>query len=540
MQTLLQDLRYALRILRKNPGFTAVAVLTLALGIGANTAIFTVVNAVQFVWRFNDGPIVEGATIPEFVAWREQAQALEDFTMYDQEGAFSGGGTEYYFIGPGVNLTGGDRPERLTSFHVSANYFRLFGAPMEIGRAFTAQEDIPHGPRVAVISDGFWRRRFGADRNLLGKAILLGGEPYVIVGVLAPGFDIDLNSDVWLPLQMDPNSTDQYNGGRAAARLKRGVTLEMAKAQTKLAEAEFRQRFPDSMFSQAHFDLETMREAVVGDVRPALLVLLGSVSFVLLIACANVANLLLARASGRRREMAIRAALGAGRRRIVSQLLSESLLLSLAGGALGLLLGYTGVRGLLAINPGHIPNIGAQGSAVTLDWRILAFALLATMFTGILFGLLPAFTASRDDFAAALKESGTRSGSSLSQSKARSILVVTEVALSLVLLAGAALLMRTFMALRAVHPGFDAHNVLSMEMSLAEARFGKTTAVAQLVRDAERRVESLPGVEALATTSSFPLDPQVLYTPVIIEGRPLGKDQYHGFPDLRVVSSRLL
>jgi len=292
MQTLLQDLRYALRILRKNPGFTAVAVLTLALGIGANTAIFTVVNAVllkplpypdpdrivQFVWRFNDGPIVEGATIPEFVAWREQAQALEDFTMYDQEGAFSGGGTEYYFIGPGVNLTGGDRPERLTSFHVSANYFRLFGAPMEIGRAFTAQEDIPHGPRVAVISDGFWRRRFGADRNLLGKAILLGGEPYVIVGVLAPGFDIDLNSDVWLPLQMDPNSTDQYNGGRAAARLKRGVTLEMAKAQTKLAEAEFRRRFPDSVFSQASFDLETIREGVVGDIRPDLFVLLGAVA----------------------------------------------------------------------------------------------------------------------------------------------------------------------------------------------------------------------------------------------------------------------
>jgi putative ABC transport system permease protein len=259
MQTLLQDLRYALRVLRKSPGFTAVAVLTLALGIGANTAIFTVVNAVllrplpypepdrivQFVWRQPTGEKIEGATIPEFVAWREQAQALEDFTMYDQEGAFWGGGTEYYMIGPGVNLTGGDRPERLTSIHVSASYFRLFGAPMEIGRAFTAQEDIPRGPRVAVISDGFWRRRFGADRNLLGKAILLGGEPHVVVGVLAPGFDIDLNSDVWLPLQMDPNSTDQYSGGLAAARLKRGVTLELAKAQTKLAEAEFRQRFPD-------------------------------------------------------------------------------------------------------------------------------------------------------------------------------------------------------------------------------------------------------------------------------------------------------
>jgi putative ABC transport system permease protein len=550
MTTLLQDLRYALRMLRKNPGFTAVAVLTLALGIGANTAIFTLVNAVllrplpypepdrivQLIWRGSEqGQKDEGASIPEFVAWREQAQGLEDFAFYDLEGALSSNGTEIYMIGPGINLTG-DRPERLTSIHVSAGYFRLFGAPMEIGRPFTAQEDIPHGPRVVVISDGFWRRRFGADRSLLGKAILLGGEPHVVIGVLAPGFDIDLNSDVWLPLRTDPNSTDQALGFRAAARLKPGVTLEMAKAQTKLAQAEFRRRFPDSVMSWG-LDLQTMREAAVGDVRPALLVLLGSVSFVLLIACANVANLLLARATGRRREMAIRAALGAGRRRIISQLLSESLLLSLAGGALGLLLGYIGVGGLLAINPGHIPNIGAQGSAVTLDWRILVFTLLASTFTGILFGLLPALTASRDDFGAALKESSARSGSSLGQSKARSILVVTEVALSLVLLAGAALLMRTFVALRAVHPGFDRHNVLTMEMSLVESRFQKTTAVTQLVRNAERRVGSLPGVEALAATSSFPLDPQIWWIPVIIEGRPLGKDQYHGWADFRMVSA---
>lgn len=528
LENLMRDLRYGLRALRKSPGFTAVAVLTLALGIGANTAIFSVVNAVllrplpypdpdrivQLIYGGSSpGQKVEGASIPMFVTCRDRTQVLEDFALYDAEGPLLGGDTEFYFTGPGVNLTGGDRPERLTSIHVSSNYFRLFGAPIELGRAFTAQEDIPHGPRVAVISDGFWRRRFGADRNLLGKIILLGGEPHVIIGVLAAGFDIDLNSDVWLPLRMDPNSGDQQANYHAAARLRPGATLETARAQTKLAQAEFRQRFPDSAMSQEDFDLETMREAVVGDVRPALLLLLGSVSFVLLIACANVANLLLARATGRRREMAIRAALGAGRGRIIAQFLAESLLLSLAGGALGLVFGYAGVRGLLAINPGHIPSIGAQGSALTLDWRILIFTLLAATFAGILFGLIPAFTASRDDCGAALKESSARSGSGLGQSKTRSILVITEVALSLVLLAGAALLVRTFMALRAVHPGFEGHNILTMEMSLAEARFEKTAAVAQLVRDAERRVQSLPGIEALATTSSFPLDPQVFPTP---------------------------
>jgi putative ABC transport system permease protein len=552
MQMLLQDLRYALRMLRKNPGFTAVAVLTLALGIGANTAIFTVVNAVllrplpypnpdrivRLVWTLANGEKIQGASIPMFVAWQENVQALQDFALSDLEGAMWTGLKEYYFIGPGVNLTGSERPERVTSLHVSASYFRLFGAPMEIGRPFTAQEDIPGGPRVVVFSDGFWRRRFGSDRNLLGKAILLGGEPHVVVGVLAPGFDIDMDSDVWLPLRMDPNSTDQESGGLAAARLRPGATLEMARAQARLAEAQFRRKFPSGAFSQMSFDLEPLRQAVVGGVRPALLVLLGAVSFVLLIACANVANLLLARATGRRREMAIRAALGAGRRRIVSQLLAESLLLSLGGGALGLVVGYTAVRALLVVNPGHIPCIGAQGSALALDWRILVFTLLATTFTGILFGLLPAFTAARGDFGATLKESGTRSGGSLSQSKARSILVVTEIALSVVLLVGAALLIRTFMALGAVAPGFDGHNVLALEMSLAEPRFQKTIAAAQLVRDAERRVESLPGVEVLAATSSLPLDPQVLYTPVIIEGRSLGQEQYHGWADLRIVSTR--
>jgi predicted permease len=551
MQILLQDLRYALGVLRKNPGFTAVAVLTLALGIGANTAIFSVVNAVllrplgypephrivQFVFRTQQGDRIEGTSIPMFMVWREQTQVLQDFSLYDLQGLMSGGGTEYFIKNAGVNLTGGDRPERLTGIHVSADYFRLFVAPIEIGRTFTAQEDIPGGPRLAVISDGLWRRRFGADRSLVGKAILLGGEPHVVIGVVGPSFGTDLPADVWLPLRADPNSTDQEAGWRAAARLKPGVTLEMAKAQTKLGAEHFRQKFPSGALSNMGFDVEPLRDAVIGDVRRPLLVLLGAVSFVVLIACANVANLLLARATDRRREMAIRAALGAGRRRIVSQLLTKSILLSLVGGTLGLVVGYAGVRGLLAINPRNIPRISAQGSRVPLDWRVLVFTLLAATFTGMLFGLLPAFAASWDDFGAALKEGGTRTGSALGQSKARSILVVTEMALSLVLLAGAALLIRTFMALRAVDPGFDRHNVLTLEMSLAEPRFNKTLAVAQLVRDAQRRVESIPGIEALAITNSLPLEPSPRYDPVIIEGRPQTSDRYHGWALVRFVSA---
>jgi predicted permease len=528
MQILLQDLRYALRTLRKNPGFTAVGVLTLALGIGANTAIFTVVNAVllrplpypepngivQLMHsspEWNPGGTDNVANPQEFVVWREQTQAFRDIAAYDEGGS--------------VNLTGGDHPEQLKSLNVSADYFRLFGAPVEIGRTFTAQEDIPGGPRLVVISYGFWRRRFGADRTLLGKAILLGDEPYVVIGVLGRRFVGDQPVEVWLPLQFDPNSTQGVHNLRVAARMKPGITLEMAKAQMKLAAEQFRRKFPAkqsplALGRQESFTAEPLHDVVVGDTRPALLVLLGAVSLVLLIACTNVANLLLARATGRRCEMAIRAALGAGRRRIVSQFLTESVVLSFAGGTLGLGLGYAGVRALLAMNPGDIPRIAASGSAVALDWRVLGFTLLVSLSTGVLAGILPVLTASDADVSSTLNESGMRSGSGRRQNKARSILVVTEMALAFALLAGAALLIRTFRALRTVDPGFDAHNVLTMEMSLTGTRFQKTAAVTQLIREAQRRVESLPGVVALAATYWLPLDRGIGGGPFEIEGRP--------------------
>ena len=542
MRTMLQDLRYALRTLRKNPGFAVVAVLTLALGIGANTAIFTVVNTVllqplaypesNHIVQLMTRPLGETTgfnmmSIPMFMVWREQTEAFQDFAAYEDGG-------------PSVNLTGGERPEGLKAVHVSADYFRLFGARVAMGRTFSQEEDRPGGPRIVVIGDGLWRRRFGGDRSLVGKTILLGGEPYAVVGILSPGFASDPPAEIWLPLQADPNSTNLAYSFHGAARLRSGITLNAAKARMKLAVEQVQRKFPgvaatvDSEFS---FTVEPMRDVLVGDVRLALLALVGAVAFVLLIACSNVANLLLARATDRRREMAIRTALGAGRHRIVFQLLTESVLLSLAGGALGLIFGYAGVRALLVINPGDIPRIGVQGSAITLDWHILLFTLLISLLTGILFGVIPAFGASHADVSAALKDSGARSGTGQRQNKARSILVISEMALALVLLAGATLLIRTFVALRTVDPGFDTHHIITLDMSLAEPRFSQTAAVAQLAQDAQQRVESIPGVEALATTISVPLRTTPVL-PFVVEGSPSTGTQSHGVAQYRQVSWR--
>ena len=541
LEILLQDVRYAGRMLRRSPGFAATAISALALGIGANTAIFTVVNTVllqplaypepdRLVQLELSSPQGNGniTSIPKFIIWREQTQVFQDVAAYD-------------LGGPGVNLTGEDRPEQLKGVHVSAQFFRLFGARAVAGRTFSAEEDRPGGPPLAVIAGGLWRRRFGSDLNLVGKSIDLGGEPFTVIGILDPTFTSDPPADIYLPLKADPNSTDQAHYLRAAARLKPGVTLEKAKAAMKVAAEQFNRKFAAAagaqLGPQGSFTAEPLRDTIVGDVRKALLVLLGAVSLVLLIACANVANLLLARATIRRREIAIRAAIGAGRGRLIRQLLTESVLLSLAGGLLGLGLGYFGVRGLLSINPGNIPRIGEQGSGITLDWRVLVFTLGVSVFTGVLFGLIPAFNASRTDLNATLKESGLRAGSGLRQNKARSILVVTEMALALVLLVGAALLIRTFGALRSVDPGFDARNVLTMQMSLTGTRFNKAAGVNQLVREVQRHVESLPGVTALASTCCLPLEGG-FGLPLTIEGRPLTDGPFHGGASWHPVSPR--
>jgi predicted permease len=527
LANLWHDLKHSLRSLFKNPGFTIAAVAALALGIGTNTAIFTVVNTVllkpltypdadrivEFLLTSPDG---KGAIASptKYNNWRQQTSVFQDIAAYD-------------FGGPGFNLTG-DHPEQVHGIHVGEAYFRLFGAPVMLGRTFTPQEDSPNGGKVVVLSYGLWQRRFGGNPNIVGSAIPLGGEPYTVVGVLGKSFVSDPEADVWLPFQIDPNSTNQGHFFQAAARLRPGVTLAQANAQMKVAADQFRRRYPGgAMDPKESFAVEPLRDTIVSEVRSSLFVLLGAVSLVLLIACANVANLLLVRASGRKREFAIRVSMGATRGRIIRQLLTESILLAVTGGILGLILGYLGVRGLLALSPGDIPRIGEHGASVTIDWRVLVFTLGVSLLTGILFGLFPAIGASRPDLNSTLKESSNRAGTGFRQSKARSLLVISEVSLALVLLIGAALLIRTFLALRNVNPGFNPHNILTMDMSLTGDRFQKTAGVAQLAHDGRERLNAIPGVEASASTCCLPLEGG-FGLPFIVVGRPLDKSGQTG------------
>jgi predicted permease len=499
-----QDARFGLRQLWRNPGFTIAALAALAVGIGANTAVFSVVNAVllkpltypdadrmvQFL-RASNLLASNLVNVRELHAYQRQTSVFQDIAAYD-------------IAGPGFNLTG-DRPEQLHGIHVTQAYFRLYGAPVRLGRTFTPQEDLPHGGEVVILSYGLWQRRFGGDPSIIGHSLQLGNEPHTIVGVLGKEFLSDPAADIWLPFQFDPASNDGNHFFRVTARLKPGVTLAQANAQLNLATAQYHRDFPQSDPKQ-QFAVGMLRDSIVGDARNSLLLMLGAVGLVLLIACANVANLLLVRATGRNREFAIRAAMGAGRGRIVRQLLVESVLLSVTGGVLGLALGFAGVRALLAVSPAGLPRIGEDGSAVGVDLRVLGFTLGVSLLTGILFGLFPAFSASRSDLNSTLKESSSRSGAGFRHSKARSLLVVSEVSLALVLLICAALLIRTFIALRSVGPGFDAHNVLTMEMSLNGERYQKTAGVDQLLRDGRERVMAIPGVEASAAGYWLPND----------------------------------
>jgi predicted permease len=501
--------------------------MVLALGIGANTAIFSVVNAVllqplpypkadRLVQLMLNSPSwalgqkSDAVSIPQFNAWRAEEGVFERVAAYERKST-------------AVNLTDGDRPDQVKALRVSAEYFALFGAAVRPGRVFSPEEDSPGGARVMVISDGLWRRRFGGNEGIIGKTLVVGAESWEVIGVLAPEFQAHVPVDMWLPLRADPNSRNPGHGVHVAALLSEGVTVAAANAQLNAVYNRFRQQFP-SWFSTAEpteesFLAEPLAEVIVREAQVPLRVLFAAVSLVLLIACANVANLLLARARQRQRELAIRTALGASGQRILSQLLTESLLLAFAGGLIGLIVAHMSLRWLMLINPGNIPRFNVQGSAVGLDWTAVVFTVVISAVTGILFGVLPAFTASRTSIIPLFKEGSPQAGRSSGFKRVYSALVIAEVALAFVLLTGAALLIRSLQVLLKGDPGFSASNILTLEMSLVGTRFSNTAELAELIREAERRLETVPGVTAVSATLSLPLEHR-FGGPLSVEGRP--------------------
>ena len=519
VETFLQDVRFGARVLAKHKGFTAVAVFTLALGIGANTAIFSVVNAVLLkplpfpnaerlvmIKRVDPRGGNVGGTVsyPNFTDYREQAQSLQHAAAYSDSYAWLGGG---------------DEPERIEGVYASADLFPALGSRAAMGRTFTAEEDKPGAPLVAVISHGLWQRRFGSDPAILGREILLDGDKTTVVGVMPPGFNFPVaqkTMDFWVPLgssgygEMLQNR--RTNNHLAIAALKPSVAIKQAQAEFDAINNRLAAIYPEANAGSGVRVTDMQRE-IVGDVRPALLVLLVSVAFVLLIACVNVANLLLARAATRGREMALRTALGATRGRVVRQMLTESLLLSTLGGGAGLLVALWAIPILVAINPGNIP----RAAEINLDARVLTFTFGISILTGVLFGLFPALKVSRPDLNEALKEGSRGSTGSLGRSRVRSLLVVSEVALSLVLLVGAGLLIRSFAALQGTPPGYDPSRVLTATLEVSRSEYPEPELFFQEVTN---RVKALPGVEAAGVTSLLPLSASDTSVEFKIEGRP--------------------
>jgi putative ABC transport system permease protein len=452
MQSLLQDVRYGARMLLKKPGFTLLAVAALALGIGANTAIFSVVNAVllrplpyerperlvvMHERRAAEGRL-QGLIAPaNFFAWQSESQSFAGMAAH----------TEALF-----NLTDGGEPERLWGLVTTPELFSTLGVRPLLGRDFTAGDGAPGAPGGVILSHGLWRRRFGSSRDIVGRTIRLDGGSHTVVGVMPPGFNFpDKKFELWRSY----NASAEVRASRRAyyltafGRLKPGVTLAEAQAEMDAVAARLEQQFPDT--NKGHgVSLVALNEAAVGRLRPALYVLLAAVACVLLIACANVASLTLARAAARQREMAVRASLGASRAALVRQLLTESVMLSLIGGAVGLLVAAWGVDVLVAAGPGNLPRLDEVG----VDARVLAFTLAVSLLTGVASGLLPALQLSQTDLSGALKEGGLGAAGSRSRNRALNSLVVAEVALALVLLAGAGLLIKSFARLLEVEPGF--------------------------------------------------------------------------------------
>jgi putative ABC transport system permease protein len=514
MESLLQDLRYGIRMLLKNPGFAVVAIITLALGIGANTAIFTVINAVllrplplpqperlMMVGRdYRNANQIENVDDPRFLFWREQSQSFEAMGAK---------------LGWGASLTGDGDPEIISGNKVSREYFRALGVSPALGREFTKEEDSVGGEQVAILSDGLWRRRYEADPGLIGNKITMNGEPYTVIGIMPPSLRFTAPADVFVPLRPGPASGNKGFNLEVLARLKPKVTRDQALAEMKLVAEGLRVKEPDLMGKQETVNIATYQDVLTKDSRQLLWLLLGAVSFVLLIACSNVANLQLTRAAAREREIAVRLAVGAGWRRVARQLLVEGLVLALAGGAAGLLLAFWGTSLLISLIPA---NLIPRTEEISIDWRVMVFTMAAAIFTGILFSLAPSILARRVNLNATLKEGGGKGAAGMGRGKLRSLLVVIEVALALVLLIGSTLLIRTFANLNGVDPGFDPENVVTFRVTARGARYATTAHYSEFCRLAEERIKSLAGVESAAATSYLPLEGQY-NLPVELEGK---------------------
>ena len=500
METLIRDMQYGARMLIRHRGLTVVAIVTLALGIGANTAIFSVVNAVLLrplpfaepeqlvvaLTKTSKQPR-NWVSYPDLRDWREQSQLFSEFAG---------------FAAQSVNLTGTEQPDRLVGSFVTDNFFKTLKVDVALGRGFMPGEDQPEAQRVIIASHTVWRDRFGADPNLLGRSLILNGQPHTVIGVLPESFHFQWgDADVWMPIRSYPNFSDDRRKPAAAVigRLKAGVTLTQAQTELDTIAGRLAEQYPETN-ADRQAAVQGFQDFMVADLKPSLLVLLGAVGFVLLIACANVANLLLARALSRQKEMALRAALGASRVRLVRQLLTETVMLSLIGGALGLLLGVWGTDLLAANSPSDLP----AGVTAKLDATVLMFTLGVSMITGVLFGLAPALKFSRPDVYETLKEGGKTSGSGSVRSGARGVLVVSQVALALVLLIGSGLMIRSFFNLVRVAPGFNAENLLTLEYRVPRNKYPEGQQQWNFHKRVVEKVSALPGVASAAVVLALP------------------------------------
>jgi putative ABC transport system permease protein len=522
--SLTRDLRYAARGLVREPGFTAVAVLTLALAIGANTAIFSVADGLLLrplplpradrlmllMRRFPQGQ-TESVSVPKL-----------HFFSARLEGVFARSAA-YESLGAGFNLVGDGLPERIRGAHVTADFFPTIGVQPLLGRNFLAEEDRPGGRMVVVLSHRLWVRRFGADPGILGRQLKLSGETYTVVGVMPASFRFPAVAELWTPFAFDPASVNAANYFGMVGRLRDGISPRTADATAKALTPAFDAAFPHQLAPKESFGVQALQDTLYGQVRPALLVLLAAVGAVLLIACVNIANLQLARAAARQREIAIRAALGAGWWRIVRQLLTESMLLALAGGAAGLLLGAAAIRPLLAMSPIEIDRLAQVG----IDGRVLAFTLAVALVSGLLFGLAPALQPAGRNLHEPLKEGGNRTAGGSRRQWLRKALVVSEVALALVLISAATLLVHSFFGLLMKPAGFDTGNVLTMKLSLPPAKYGNAGAAERFTSQAVERIAALPGVRAAAMTTSLPLE-QGPDVPFQVLGRKGGGEDGNG------------